>query len=223
MRQIIRLIPVIFILSLVLSTHLYGQVDSDTGFVGFKAPKLAYKSSAIKIGTIPLLVGEIPYCGEIRITYEHSIASNQSLLLGVSYDFPSITLLIASMQMGSGIGGFSWRGGRVMLGYRWYPLKDAKAPQGFYAGPLLSGNFLNIKDKQNAATYETMDYLNASMVTGYQVLAHNGFTFDIFGGLGYRDNFISHDSGVGLPVPFILGSGFQHVKVTAQVNLGYSF
>jgi hypothetical protein len=223
----------LIVLWLITPAKTQAQQDDTTGFVAFKATKFPVKANTVKIGVIPFLVGEIPWCGEIRITYEHPITHNQSLLAGLSYNYPGALLLLESVSTpGSGISDFSWRGGRIMLGYRWYPLKRSDAPKGFYFGPYFSYNFLKIRDKQDHTIYETMDYLNASLLVGEQVLAHNGFTFDVFGGFGYKDNFIAH-SDPNLLVPIIrptdlLGishasNAAQHFKFTLQVNFGYSF
>jgi len=210
----------------------HGRADT-SGFEGFNAVKFPVKANTVKIGIVPFLVGEIPYCGEIRVTYEHPITHNQSILAGLSYDYPGALLLLASVSSpGSGINQLSWRGGRIMLGYRWYPLKKNDAPKGFYIGPYFSYNFLKIQDKQDHSIYETMDYINASFIVGEQVLARNGFTFDIFCGAGYKDNFIAHNDpnlNVGILKPTdLLGvppapAAAQHIKFTLQVNFGYSF
>jgi len=228
-----RICPVLLAYFLLLASGYQLKAQADTsGFEGFKATRFPEKANTVKIGLIPLLVGEIPYCGEIRVTYEHPITHNQSLLFGLSYNYPGALLLLASATSGSGISDFSWRGGRLMLGYRWYPLKKSDAPKGFYIGPYFSGNLLKVTDKQDHTIYETMYYLNASMIVGEQVLAHNGFTFDVFTGVGYKDDFIAHSDpnfyvGILRPTDVVglanASPAAQHIKFTLQVNFGYSF
>ena len=206
----------------------YGQDTS--GFQGFKSPKLPYTQHVIKSNIIPVLIGEIPYCGELRVTYEHLITHNQSISVGVAYNFPNLFLLLATASQGpnSLFNTISMRGARVVLGYRFYPLKATDAPEGFFFGPYFSYDFVKIADKRGSNSYIVINYLNASMVAGYQFL-FDQFTLELFGGLGYRNNFeVNYDSRLNqlsqgrLPQVFNLGN-FRYVKIVAQLNFGYAF
>ncbi|MCW5908887.1 MAG: DUF3575 domain-containing protein [Chitinophagales bacterium] len=210
---------------------LVAQEDIDSsGFEGFKtARKLPERQNLIKFSPVPLFVGQIPICGEIRFTYERMIAHNHSLLLGGSYNYPNILLLMASLVTDSARTGFksySLRGGRVIFGYRFYPLRSKEAPEGLYVGPYFSYNMVKIKRRGGTDSYLMYNYLNVSIVTGYQLELRNGWYMDFMGGLGYRRNFsVFYDSRNdrftkeemdGIPV-------IKNIKLVLQVNVCYSF
>ena len=214
----------------VVLTAMRGYGQDTTGFQGFKTPKLPYKQNVLKSNVIPIFDGQIFYCSELRLTYEHLITHNQSISAGVSYNFPNIFLLMATAHLGQGsvFHTLSMRGARGILSYRIYPLKDTNAPEGFFVGPYVSYNFVKIAEKNGNSSYEVINYFNASGIAGYQYLV-DGFSIEVFGGLGYRDNFISnYDSRLNksytssLPIVLNLGK-FKYVKLVAQINLGYAF
>src|ERR1700741_339271 len=94
-------------------------------FKGFRTPKFASADNVIKSNLIPIAIGQRPLCGEIRITYERMIWHNHSLTIGGSYNFPSLLLVAmpaAINPMRATMSKYSMRGGRIILGYRYYPL-----------------------------------------------------------------------------------------------------
>ena len=210
------------------STHLLAQ-EADSlliGFNGFKNEKIPFKGNVIKFSPIPLLVGQIPYCGELRLTYERLITHNTSFSIGGSYNFPSVIFAIASRGSGVNINQFSFRGGRAILGFRYYPLKRKKAPAGLFFGPYISYNFVRVKEKKGNGSYLDLNYFNASAITGYQFNFGKSIYFEVFGGIGYRKNFtrefdsrnksrLTYDTEVLGPI--------KNLKVILQVNLGYAF
>ncbi|HWB65176.1 MAG TPA: hypothetical protein VG603_16795 [Chitinophagales bacterium] len=208
--------------------YTIAQSDS-TGFTGFKVVKSSETVGVLKVNPIPLLEGQIPVCGELRIEYEQMLAKRQSLTIGVSYNYPNFFLLAFGGNMhnhyGSFYSNYSMRGARVMLGYRYYPLDEDEAPEGFYFGPFISYNFVDFKDK-HSKDYEIINYFDACGIVGYQVMADK-FSFDVFGGLGYRNNFVVneqypfnryYDRSVVSPFKW-----FEHVKIALQFNFGYVF
>lgn len=210
---------------------LMAQEDVDSsGFEGFTSKgRMPYKQNVIKFTPVPFLIGQIPYCGEIRLTYERMISYNHSLLLGASYNYPNIILLMMSAVAdppGTGFKSYSLRGGRLMLGYRYYPLKSREAPEGFYFGPYFSYNFVKIMERKGDESYEMLNYVNGSLVAGYQIEMRDGWFCDFMGGLGYRYNFIrSYDARTnrmftsqmeGIP-------GIKNIKLVVQINFCYGF
>ena len=196
------------------------------GFNGFKNEKIPFKGNVIKFSPIPLLVGQIPYCGELRLTYERLITHNTSISIGGSYNFPSVIFAIASRSSGGNLNQFSFRGGRAILGFRYYPLKKKKAPAGLFFGPYISYNFVRIKEKKGNGSYIDLNYFNASAITGYQFSFGKSIYFEVFGGIGYRKNFTREfDSRNGSRTTYdsdVLGP-IKNLKVILQVNLGYAF
>ncbi len=199
------------------------------GFKGFTTPKFPYKQNVIKSCPVPILVGQIVVCGELRLMLEHMITHNQSLSIGASYNFPNLFLLMitAASKNRSIFKHLSMRGARVMAGYRYYPLRSKKAPDGFFFGPYFSYNFVNIREKHGSNNYEVINYLDAGIIAGYQFIAGNHFSLEGFGGFGYRDNFIlNYNAHLNKTyttfIPQIIPA-FEHVKFFLQMNLGYAF
>jgi len=221
-----------------LPMHLIAQDnkpnEESTDFVGFSTPqKVAERQNVIKTSPVPFLVGQIPICGEIRITYERAINRHHSVLIGASYSYPGL-LLAATFAMdtnGYKVSDYKINGVRGMLGYRCYPLKKKKmAPAGFFFGPYVSYNMVQIMEK-GYDDYQRIHYFNATMTVGYQIIKKNGFSFEFFGGLGYRKNFTTgYDAYykrytaaqqfnfIDAPIPFL-----NHVKFALQINMGYAF
>jgi hypothetical protein len=176
-----------------------------------------------------MLVGQIPLCGEFRITYERMIAYNHSLLLGASYNYPNVILLLMSAVAdppGTGFKSYSLRGERVMFGYRYYPLTNKDAPEGFYFGPYFSYNFVKMKERKGDDSYVMFNYANASMVAGYQIEMRDGWFVDFMGGLGYRYNFIRSFNAYTkrMETSEIPGIVFlKNIKLTVQINFCYAF
>lgn len=206
--------------------------DADTStieFQGFKEKKMPYKQNVVKFSPIPLLFGQINFCGELRVTYERMLTHNQSLSLGVSYNYPSLPLMITTSMSQSGniFKGLSVYGARGTIAYRFYPLKSREAPEGFFVGPLVSYNFVQIREKNGSGSFVNINYFNANAVCGYQVEFGKGVMMEFVGGLGYKRNFsVSYDASTkqrstreleGILPPV------KNVKVVLFINLCYAF
>lgn len=229
----LRVLNKIFFL-LLLFTTLFCSAQKEKKFEGFKDRKIPFKQNVIKWNLIPVFVGQIPLCGELRFTYERMLTHNQSLTVGVSYNFPSIPFVLVPSAMNSrrfGIKDFSMRGGRFTLGYRYYPKKNKDAPQGVFTGPYGSLNFVKIKERNGSGNFETIYYTNVSWIAGYQVHLRHGVMFEFFGGLGYKKNFIraynaqynsysQQDFDLFERTPLRI---LKNVKITLQVNVGFGW
>ena len=142
MKSNFRNILVAFAFLLTGST-IFGE-QSDTleikKFKGFKTPQFPSALNVLKTNLIPIFIGQIPVCGEIRLTYERMIWHNQSISVGGSYNFPSLLLLVMPAIINpkhATLSKYSIRGGRIIFAYRYYPL-GTEAPKGFFFGPYLS-------------------------------------------------------------------------------------
>jgi hypothetical protein len=216
------------------------QADELQGFQGFAAPKPMKNEGALKFSPFPIFDGQIDFTGELRVTYERKIAKRQTITIGASYDYPNFILLAIGRSLGGGGGrrggggygrggafnSFSIEGGRITFGYRYYPLKKQQGLKGLFVGPYLSYNAVNIRDKSASADYEVVNYFDASAITGYQLVLKNHFSFEIFGGLGYKNNFVEHynqeaNSIYNDYVPKI--QALDNVKIVMQMNFGYAF
>ena len=212
------------------------QQDELQGFQGFSSPPPVKNEGILKFSPIAIFDGQIAYTGELRVTYEQKIAKRQSITIGASYDFPNFILLALSNAFTTGrggrggghtggISGFSIEGGRVTLGYRYYPLKKLEGLKGFFVGPYISYDAVNIRQKSASYNYEIVNYANANGITGYQLVTKHHFSFEIFGGLGYKNNFVLHYNQEANNVnQFSLRiKALDHVKLVMQMNFGYAF
>lgn len=204
--------------------------DADTlGFSGFKQVRFAQKQNLIKASAVPFFMGQIPYCGEFRITYERMLTHNQSLSVGFSYNYPNpIFLLSALLDTGQTLfKAYSFRGARGTFGYRFYPFKEMDAPDGIYFGPYVSYNFVRIKERNGNGSYLDLNYFNAGGIIGYQIKADDNLYFDIFTGIGYRKNFwVEFDARTNRRKVYDtqpLIPALQHVKFYLQINAAYAF
>lgn len=202
------------------------QKTDTTGFEGFKAVKLSAHQNLIKTSLFPFLVGQIPWCGEARFTYERMITHNQSFLAGVSYNYPNPVLLLSALVYNTSFKQYSLRGVRGILGYRIYPFKKSTAPEGFFAGGYLSYNFVKVKERNGNGDYFSFNYANASAVAGYQMYLGENFYGEAFGGIGYRYNFIrAYDASTrkSSTQEHYLLRGLKNIKFVLQVNVSYAF
>ncbi len=226
-----------FVLLLLFGINSFAQSDSEsdsitTKFRGFKNVKFAGHQNVVTMSPVPFFVGQIPFCGEIRLTYERMVSHNQSLSLGLSYNYPSIFLLVLpaiANPNSATLKNYSLRGGRVTLAYRYYPLKSKTAPGGLFFGPYGSFNFVKIKERKgNDASYDLVYYADACVVAGYQIPLRKGVYMEFMGGLGYRMNKVyeydgrtktsaTHDYYI-VKLPFA-----NNFKVLLQMNICYGF
>lgn len=217
-----------FVFAFILSVS---AVSQDTTFTGFKTQKPPFKDNVVKSNILPVLMGQIPICGELRFTYERMLSHNQSVTLGVSYNFPNLlgfVLPAIANPKGAVLSQYSLRGGRGTLGYRFYPLKRRLAPEGLFLGPYGSYNFVKIKERRGNGSYEIWNYANAGLIVGYQIHLSKGVFMEFFGGLGYRKNFVvyydaRYDRTSKTDLVLIENNPFKNVKVFLQMNIGFGF
>jgi hypothetical protein len=240
MPYALKALIALLICCLTCCLHLAAQDDDLKDFKGFQTQSQFHKRAVIRTSLLPIFEGQIDFTGELRITYEQTIARRQSITIGASYDFPNFILLAITGGGGGGgrgrggYGGglrglarYDIEGGRIALGYRYYISKKRTAPEGFYAGPYFSYNGVQIREKQNPANYEGVNYLNADGIAGYQFIGKRHFSFDIFFGMGYKDNFVTNYNAIAdRPyydyVPRLLPA-FKNFKFLMQMNFGYAF
>ena len=237
MSHISRTLFFVLTLALLFCSKIFSQ-DSDTlHFKGFSTPKFPFKQNVIKSNLIPVFMGQIPLCGDLRFTYERMLTHNQSFTLGVSYNFPNLLLVVLPAITNPNnrtLKNFSMRGGRLTLGYRFYPLKRKHAPAGLFVGPYGSFNFVKIKERKGTGDYWLYCYANASLILGYQFHLRKGVFMEFFAGLGYRKNFevfydshrktyAQHDLGSVIKPPLVTGDPFKNVKFSLQMNIGFGW
>lgn len=233
---IVLIVALFFLLPVSLFSQNLPNLEKKEEFEGFKERKLPFKQNIIKSNLIPVLVGQIPLCGELRFTYERMLTHNQSITLGASYNFPNLLLFVMPAITNPNnrtLKDYSMRGGRLTLGYRFYPLKRRHAPNGLFFGPYGSFNFVKIKERKGNGDYLMYCYSNVSLILGYQFHLRKGVFMEFFGGLGYRKNFaVEYDSYYKTNTkydidnkikPPLVGSWFNYVKLSLQMNIGFGW
>lgn len=225
---------ILFVFVILFSRSQLFSATSDSlqikKFKGFKTPKFPSAQNVLKTNIIPILIGQIPYCGELRLTYERMIWHNQSISLGVSYNFPNLFLFVMPAVLNpkhANLSKYSLRGARFTFAYRYYPF-GSEAPKGFFFGPYLSYNFVKLQERHGNGSYQMLNYANASLVCGYQFKFGNHVFLELFGGVGYRKNFEQdYDSQTRQTYTGdIYNKKFpqlKNVKFALQMNLGYGF
>lgn len=220
---------------LLVYNNSFSQSDTTSrdfkGFKGFKADKFPTKQNVIKFTPIPCFVGQIPFCGELRFTYERMLTHNQSLSLGLSYNYPSLFLLVLpaiANPNNATLKHYSLRGGRITFAYRFYPFKSKSAPGGLFVGPYGSFNFVKIKERNGNGSYDLVYYADACLVAGYQIPLPKGVYMEFMAGFGYRQNktyeYDARTNTSSLHDYYIINSGaLKNVKVLLQMNIGYGF
>lgn len=220
-------------ISALMFINAAAQVDT-AAFKGFSTPKSKYHEGILKFNLIPLLIGQMDFTGELRVTYERVIAKRQSITVSASYDFPNFILLAIGNNFGGrhssggNINSVYIEGGRATFGYRYYPLKKSKVLNGLFVGPYLSYNAVKIQEKNSSAEYSVVNYADASAILGYQKVFPKHWSFEFFGGFGGKNNFVLHPNTQADQVyhffnPFRHVAVINHLKVVMQVNFGYAF
>jgi len=171
---------------IILFSTCYSQ-DSENNYDAgeFKSDNI------LKTNPLAIIWGTIPYTAEYRLVLESFTAPKQSLQLGASYLGKSFILRIIEKQDTNMYDlDLIVKGFRFQFAYKYYFNRE-KQDFGFYSGPLFSysmAKFTNVYYK-NSDEYIRATYINYNIIAGYQTKIMDTFTFDIFTGLGYRDNY----------------------------------
>ena len=141
--------------------------------------------------------GSIPLTSEFMAVYEFVSSPQQASQVGLSYigKSPVLRLLKDSIPE---INELTANGVRFQLSHRFYIIKSYDyAPHGFYLSPHISYATVKISTKQlnSIDQYIRVTHFSLSALAGWQWIYSNDLTFDIFCGVGYKDNFWEeHDS-----------------------------
>lgn len=183
----------------------------------------------IKTNPLAMIVGTTLYSSEYRIVLENTTEKNQSIQIGASY-LSTNSILKSEAKADTNFKNgetIILRGFRVQASYRFY-LADA-APNGFYVAPHVSYSIANLMLKFNNTvyhnTYYRLTYLNYSGMIGYQGILNRTLVFDVFLGLGYRDNKFEYIKNGTFTLLDAKGLYFfpENIKVYLGFNVGYAF
>lgn len=150
----------------------------------------------LKFNPLPMIWGPIPLTSEFRLGVEASTSSRISYQLTGSYlgKSPLFNLLMDSIPNFSA-DDFYLRGFRGQGQIKYFLLKPTYKrpvpnlePEGWYISAHASYSSANLGLKGFKIPYIRMVHFNANALMGYQLRIVNGFYFDSFIGLGYKNN-----------------------------------
>ncbi len=222
-----RCFKVVMLLSLIIAmqrgAHAQYEDEEAVRLPAFEEEKVKRpKANIIKIAPTALFIGQIPAAAEARVIYELLVAPQQSYYAGVSLNFQNF-LTMAIWDSTNKTNGTNWDpklGGRVQGGYKFYPIKALKAPNGLFVGPHVSYNFLNAEEDNFPDSRARIVYLNASALVGYQLILGGSFVMELVTGVGYRRNYAVYYTRNQKTGTDIWYNGF---KITVNFNIGVYF
>ncbi|MFW6227278.1 MAG: hypothetical protein ACOC31_04165 [Bacteroidota bacterium] len=143
----------------------------------------------IKTNPLTVLWGAVPYSSEYRVTFESNTRMSEYLNIGVAYLGRNIILLDGYSPI-QNLSALRFNGYKVHFNYRWKISRSRNLPEGLYLGPHISYAYMKITNRQlqNRNEYAFIEHLHAAMLVGYQAKLFDIFYFDIFAGLGYKNN-----------------------------------
>jgi hypothetical protein len=213
----------IFILLAAGGESVHGQSE--------KVKNFKHYSTAVKTNPFVLLWGSMLFTTEFRYIKEVATAPKQSLLFGFSYMGKSPLVDTIVMNSGGPFYPVIWiKGFRMQFMYKMYFSKHNEAPIGWYTGPYYSYSTAkySMRNYQLKGTYIQGTQWHLSWVIGQQKLLGEHFCYDLFAGLGYKENSwekhtISKINNLDIS-QFTSGWYYNsHFKFCGGLNFGYIF
>ena len=192
--------------------------------------KFQQKSSIIKTNPLPIIQGPIIYTAEYRLVYEKVIAPEQAILIGGSYLGKNTHLNYleqydTAYQNATGRIKMTVNGFRFQFAYKLYFAKNA--PKGFYIAPYFSYSQVKFSTKylKQYNDHIKVIHMNYNIIVGYQALIADKIAFDVFFGLGYRQNScVEYFSQTTTPIDYPFNYPYNGwLKITLGCNVGYAF
>ncbi len=195
--------------------------------------------NVFKANPLALIVGTVPYTGELRLANEIPITQRQSVQISVSYigKGPMLYFLEDSLT-GRNIR-FTVFGGRIQYQHRYYfklnktDIQTHKALLGWYVAPHISYSKATVSTRQlrQYDLYYRATQFNTALLIGRQ--SHAGLffkngTLDLFAGIGYKNNtWVDNTRPGGTPRNFVFheaGAIYNsNIKPYLGFNLGLLF
>lgn len=196
-------------------------IAQDTSATLEYSSSVYYPHNVIKINPLAAIIGQNPFTGELRLTYERAIGKSMASFIAVSYNvqaaFKIKRLLPDSLQNFTikKVSGF-----RIQVGHKFYLTKFSIPVKGFYLAPHISYNTTKFDIQTDTMYNVTAVLFNVNILTGYQIITGGSFAFDIFTGLGYKSNtWEVYDAGRFLA----LKETKSGLKISFGFNFGYAF
>jgi len=224
-----KYLHIIILLSLI-STYAYTQDLKDSLFLGKCIRKNRISQFDYIVSTNPLIMlwGSVPLSSEYRIMSEIRTGNKTSVNIGGAYLGKGLFFHMQDKAYNSiAVSSFALRGYRVQVMYKFYLSDWDTPPDGVYIGPYFSLAEAKLSYRQGriANDYTLIRQRNYSFVLGYQYEAFNGFCWDMFVGIGYKDNewieYPTTNRFVSIPQSDMPEFYNSHIKYVIGLNIGY--
>lgn len=157
----------------------FGQQNEDA------SERLLPPKAILKSNPFAVFQGPMKWSSEYRMTFEHVLRSRKSYVLSASYLGRSVMDNIFNNDIF--VKKYQGFRGQAML--RFYLSKKYYSPRGFYVGPHASFSYLEKRESYNLYLHkEYLSYANVNFIAGYQTIIGKTLTFEIYGGLGVKQN-----------------------------------
>ncbi|MBL4576988.1 MAG: hypothetical protein JKX74_00870 [Flavobacteriales bacterium] len=188
----IRTLAVLLFLKLMLSHIGLAQgLDKDSLIQRASEEYPVEYEGVLKTNPLSMLWGSIPLTAEFMVLYEFVTAPQQASQVGISYIGKS-PVLKAFEDTVPDLNLLTISGVRLQLSHRFYFLKSYDfAPRGLYLSPHISYATAKVSTKHFSSqdVFVRINQFNLNTLLGWQWIYKRGHTLDVFGGLGYKDNF----------------------------------
>lgn len=226
------------IILLLIHTSLLGfELNVDTLVIKpFVKKQKVYPYQPLVIKTSPtalLYGGVLPFSSEYRIMVEMPSNRTQSEQIAFSIIGKNIIFNQVDKNTPNSLTnrfGFKVSGWRLQYAHKFYLVnRRHHSPYGFYVAPLVSYTTINIAIGSNRflkTAYYDIRQFNINGIIGVQAGKKNRLTFDVYGGIGYKNNKVYYHTNTYTVTPFDqedFGDFFNsNVNLVFGINLGYS-
>ncbi len=187
-----KYITIYIFLQIIFVNYISAQENDDY----YVKPENSIPDYQFQLKTNPFVYfwGAIPLTAEYRIVGETMVSKNQSSQIAVSYLGKGVILKILEDSV-NGNSKFVVNGFRIQYTHKFFinQIKNNQTfynPYGLYIGPHISYASAKITSKTGNVydVYINGIHMNANIFIGYQTLIYNQFPFDVFFGLGIKEN-----------------------------------
>ncbi len=176
--------------------------------------------------------GIFPYTAEYRVLVEVTTGRTQTEQIGISVLGKSLLYkMIEQANNISSIGKAKVSGWKIQYAHKFYLIGRRKhAPTGFFFGPLIQYTNARVADglaRYYSQTYYDFHNFNANVMIGVQGAYKRRVTFEVYGGLGYKQNTLYYHATTFRYGPINTSDFWEgystHLNGVFGINLGYAF
>ncbi len=187
---------------LILCSFQFVYCQQKTLLHAYEKQRHAYAYDLLKINPLALLCGPTMVSSELGLMYETSISQKQSLSIGASWLAKNIFIYLGESSLTlPGVSSnqsvtyttpdLKISGWRVQGHYKFVFPVFGNYPTALHVGPHASFSSILLGDSYNGfdANYYRIVHRNISVLFGFQFKASDRIFFDIYHGMGYKNNY----------------------------------